>query len=81
MSSPRRFPASPALGSSDSAEARAPLFAGLTATMAESDCFTAYISGVRLLPSRCGPPDRNCHGGTVEPSQVPVLDIHTCLSS
>ena len=56
MSSPRRFPASPALGSSDSAEARAPLFAGLTATMAESDCFTAYISGVRLLPSRCGPP-------------------------
>ena len=35
-----------------------PLFAGLTATMAESDCFTAYISGVRLLPSRCGPPPR-----------------------
>ena len=35
----RRFPASPALAL-DSAEARAPLFAGLTATMAESDCFT-----------------------------------------
>ena len=49
------FPSAPALGSTDSAADRSALFAGFTATMAESDFPRPCIIGYGSSPSRCGP--------------------------
>jgi hypothetical protein len=49
------FPSAPALRSTDSADGCPSLFAGFTATMAESDFSRPCIIGYGSSPSRCGP--------------------------
>ena len=75
---PSGFPLGSALGSTGSAEADAPLFAGFTATMAESDFSMPFIIGYGLLLSFAILP-RQRDG--METSQVPVQCLRTCMGS
>ena len=75
------FPSGPALRSVDSAEGvYSSLFAALITTMAGSDCSTSCVNGLRNRPFRCGPGVAT-RRDKAEPSQVPVLDVQTCVSS
>src|SRR5215467_14691804 len=51
----RLFPLGEALPSTASAGSCLPLFGRFVGTMASSDFSSAYMLGVRLLPSRAGP--------------------------
>src|SRR5258708_3596675 len=57
----RLFPSGEALPSTTSAGSCLPLFGRFLGTTASSDSSSAYILGVRLLPSRAGP-DKSGHG-------------------
>src|SRR5258708_37783586 len=57
----RLFPLGEALPSTTSAGSCLPLFGRFLGTTASSDFSSAYILGVRLLPSRAGP-DKSGHG-------------------
>jgi hypothetical protein len=57
----RLFPSGEALPSTTSAGSYLPLFGRFDGTMASSDFSSAYMLGVRLLPSRAGP-DKSGHG-------------------
>src|SRR6266852_8897456 len=57
----RLFPSGEALPSTTSAGSCLPLFGRFLGTTASSDFSSAYILGVRLLPSRAGP-DKSGHG-------------------
>src|SRR5258708_14564419 len=56
----RLFPSGEALPSTTSAGSCLPLFGRFLGTTASSDFSSAYILGVRLLPSRAGP-DKSGH--------------------
>src|SRR5216684_4158845 len=57
----RLFPSGEALPSTTSAGSCLPLFGRFLGTTASSDFSSAYMLGVRLLPSRAGP-DKSGHG-------------------
>src|SRR5712664_1004097 len=57
----RLFPSGEALPSTTSAGSCLPLFGRFLGTTTSSDFSSAYILGVRLLPSRAGP-DKSGHG-------------------
>ena len=72
------FPSGPALDSTDSAGADAPLFVGFSATSPESDFSMPFVIGYGFLLPSATPPRRR---GDMETSQVPVEGVRACMGS
>src|SRR5258708_1806875 len=74
----RLFPLGEALPYTTSAKSCLPLFGRFVSTMASSDFSSAYMLGVRLLPSRAGPVRVRAR---VIPPRVRAKNFSTCTTS
>src|SRR6266446_10008604 len=74
----RLFPSGEALPSTTSAGSCLPLFGRFLGTTASSDFSSAYILGVRLLPSRAGPAQVRAR---VRPPRFRTKNFSTCARS
>src|SRR5713226_4322675 len=74
----RLFPLGEALPSTTSAGSCLPLFGRFLGTMASSDFSSAYMLGVRLLPSRAGPARLRAR---VRPPRFRAKNFSTCTRS
>src|SRR5712671_277388 len=74
----RLFPSGEALPSTTSAGSCLPLFDRFHGTMASSDFSSAYMLGVRLLPSRAGPARLRAR---VRPPRFRAKNFSTCTRS
>src|SRR5712671_2462081 len=74
----RLFPSGEALPSTTSAGSCLPLFGRFLGTTASSDFSSAYMLGVRLLPSRAGPAQVRAR---VRPPRFRAKNFSTCTRS